>query len=201
MKRFAVFAVATAAAFLLFLLAAAVAVGVSLWQKGDTADEDRPEAADTPSQTGALLAVLHENDRTFAALLQLDPDSGTAKASVVTPPENGAEHGVYSLLGALKTKIGKKSVKYAVFDGKKFAEIADSCGGLVYNESGTAPRLLTGGQAERLLDPVLFSRFCRYLAEYFLKTDPKTGFSAILNTSVNNLSYPSFYDIFYAKGN
>lgn len=200
MKRFAIFAVATAAAFLLFLLVAAVAVGVSLWQKGDTATENRPEAAKPPSQTVLLLAVLHESDRTFASLLRLDPDSRTVEASVVTPPENGAEHGIYSLLGRLKAQLGQKTLKYTVFDGKKFAEIADSCGGLVYNESGTAPRLLTGGQAEQLLDPRIFSHFCRGIAEYFLKTNPKKGFSAVLNTSVNNLSYPEFYDIFYAKG-
>lgn len=201
MKKFAIFAVATAAAFLLFLLAAAVAVAVSLSLKADSPDEIEPETLKQPSQTVLLLAVLHESDRTFASLLELDPDSKTAEASVVTPPENAAEHGVYSLVGTLKAQIDQKTVKYTVFDNEIFAEIADRCGGLVYNVNGTAPTLLTGGQAEQMLDPALFSRFCRDIAEYFLKNDVRKGFELIADTAVNDLSYPDFYNIFYVRGN
>lgn len=194
-------------AFVIFLLAAAVVVGVTFLRDGlsDGNAKGHPNAApgdDTPTkstdQRADLLVVFKEDDRVLAATLTVWLDSGKVAAETVNLTDElittlDAE-GIFPFLGRCFAQTDQKRQKYIVFDGENFSKITDIYGGLVYNESGSGEVLLTGGQAVAVMTNESFPTFCKQLTQKLLGKNAVDGFRLVANTTLNNLSYPEFFE-------
>ncbi len=194
-------------AFVIFLLAAAMVVGVTFLRDGLSDDNGKghPNAdlsADTPTETADqsadLLVVFKDSDRVLASTLTVWLDRGKVAAEAVNLTDELIEtldtEGVFPFLGRCFAQTDQKRQKYIVFDGENFSKITDIYGGLVYNESGSGEVLLTGGQAVAVLTDESFPTFCKQLTEKLLGKNAVDGFRLVANTTLNNLSYPEFFE-------
>ncbi len=196
LKKFAVFAASVGGALVLFLTAAVISVTVSMYSESNHGStiSDTTDSADAV-QNGATVnvtAVYYNEEKLLAAEVEICLSEGSAKAELVNTEAFHKALGQAKLLEC--ANIDPKRQNFVILDEKIFSEIADRYGGLVYNESGVGEVLLTGHQANARLDGVSFSNFCEQIVENACRNDVRYLFSYLADNTVNNLSYPKFYN-------
>lgn len=203
MKKFSAFVLSFGLASVCFLLAAAVVVGAALLRSElDTENKNAYHPPYSSSQskgkTAVLLAVFSDGGTVFASKIEASFTDGTVTAEALSLPDELVEtlntDGVFPFLGQCFAEFFDSRQKYIVFDGKILSKITDIYGGLVYN-NGVGEILLTGSQAVKALTKENFSAFCRQLGEKLLQKNATEGFRLLANTTLNNLSYPQFFEM------
>ncbi len=203
LKRFVYFALSVGSAAVIFLLVAAIVVGVTFLPKESLGNDTKnPSDIGLPtedaSQNTVLLAVFWDGDTVLASKLTAYLNNGTVTAETlkISPQltETLETNGVLPFLEECFAEFFEGRQKYIVFDGEIFAKITDIYGGLVYNESGMGDVLLTGGQVTSILTAENFSLACKQLGEKMLTKNRVDGFRLLANSTLNNLSYPDFFE-------
>ncbi len=184
MKKMAVFALSLGGSLLLFLTVAVICVAIWFLRLPDTPETANHSEIKVSQNTNEyeVLAVYRDDHRLLAACVFLDATDKSVWTETVELSDF--------------SEIDRNSKNIFIFNQNIFAEIADRCGGLVYNNYGGGV-LLTGAQAVDVLDGVYFAEFCRQIFQKALNTDTVKFFSYLANNTENNFSFPELYDALY----
>lgn len=174
-----------------------------------TAAEGTPEVS---AEAESLLLIFEGDGEVFLSLAELQPAQKNAEVAELLPLAKDTENaestasaelyeklnseGIFVFFNGVRQSLGKDTQYYIKFNAESFAKIADRTGGLVYNEDGRE-FLLTGSQAAGMMNGAYFAEACETLLENAMKKDAVQEFIFAANTTVNNLSYPAFYDFYF----
>ena len=166
--------------------------------------ENIPESRNLASDT-SILAIFSEGQRLETCIITVD--FAAKKVDVSVPDidgynnENSAyvlqNEGLYPFVSRCFAAAGQNVESFLLINSENFVKITDKCRGIVYTCSDIGTVLLTGSQAECLINSENFAYFCSQLTEYALAYNKNELFSYLANNTVNNLSYPKFYDLIY----
>ncbi len=149
----------------------------------------------------SFTAVLTGDEEILACRVTACTETGTAVAESIDvvevlqsePEDFVTENGLYPLLGAVSRQGDGEKGRFVAVKREKFAKIADICQGIVYNKEGHEISL-AGIQAAKSVNCDNFAEFCVSLTEAAMDIGVFYVFSFVADNTVNNLSYPAFYD-------
>ena len=203
MKKLFCFLISLCAAFVFFCSVAFLCLVLpNLPEKENDASEISPKTETTEPTCLKISVIYPKSDRLLMCDLLIIPASNEVKAKSVDLPENLSKNakgilsqeGLYPFIGQCLASDGTLRRKYILIDRKNLVKIADISGGIVYNDKIQGEILLTGSQADDILDDSLFQEVCRQMAKSAVTGDFEEVFRLLADSTVNNLSYPEFYD-------
>lgn len=210
MKKIAAFSISLGVAFFIFI-AAAVAV---LFMSGTgkrifgTQGNSQPKELETPKnaepvslKSARLLLIYEGKEEVYMCVADVCPSKCevTAEAiSLLTPSElycSLKTQGIYVFTSRVLEEERSGIDNYIKFNSESFGKITDRFDGLVYNNENRQI-LVTGTQAVEALNGTCFAEFAEQLIEKMLTRDACEEFLYIADATVNDLSYPKFYDFY-----
>lgn len=203
MKKLFWFLISLSAAFVFFCSVAFLCLILPNLSEKENIVPETPKKAETTEPTCLQISVIYpKSDRLLMCDLLIIPASSEVTAKSVDLPENLSKNpqsllsqeGLYPFIGQCLASDGTLRRKYILIDRKNLVNIADISGGIVYNDKIQGEILLTGSQADDILDNILFQEACRQMAKSAVTGDFEEVFRLLADSTVNNLSYPEFYD-------
>ncbi len=206
MKKLFWFCVSLSGAFFLFCLIAFLCVFLSKYKENSQPPvAETPITAAVPSETLFLTVIFANDEKTLLCDLEITPKNDTVISNsaeinekyVETTEDEDNTFELYPFIGRCLSVDGKKRNTFILTDNENFSKITDISGGIVYNDNLEGEQLLTGVQVLVRLDRRLFENVCHQIAERTFLTDNRKLFSYITENTVNNLSYPDIYSVYY----
>lgn len=170
-------------------------------ESGERKPTDVTEKAYEKSNIISFTAVLTGNEEILACRVTACTETGTAVAESIDvaevlqsePEDYVTANGYYPLLGAVSRQGDGEKGRFIAVKRENFAKIADICQGIVYNKDGQEISL-AGIQAAKSVNGDNFAEFCVSLTEAAMDIGVFYVFHFVADNTVNNLSYPAFYD-------
>lgn len=210
LKKILWFSLSLSLSFIAFCIVVVLCLLLSgfFGQKTD-AEPEAPRQKDGFILDVSVFFVDEPTDRLFATVLTLDTVNGTVTAlpidcrktaeSKKTLKEVYNTEGLYPFADAVERMSGRDVSGFIKLNSNTFVTITDRMKNIVYNDENDGVMLLTGVQAERLLDRENFCHFCQTVASGILDADIKKEFLIITGICETDLSYPLLYDL--VRGN
>lgn len=217
MKRLVAFSLSFALSFIAFLIVAFAVLlfsgsfdtlfdnvfGNSGTQK-QTQDKAPQSHSPVVTKSAELLLILESDSEDYISIAKLYRSNGEISVSAEPISINQSEISLlhkeqgegFAFIGAVLKSIGKEKIKFIKFSKESFAKITDRLQGVVYNKNNKLV-LLTGWQAVKEANDTTFPGFCEQLLRKALSENERQEFLALVNSTVNNLSYPAFYEFCY----
>ena len=203
MKKLFCFLISLSASFIFFCSVAFLCLILPNLPEKENNVSEIPQKTQATEPICLQLSVIYpKSDRLLMCDLFIIPASNEVKAKSVDLPENLSKNaqgilsqeGLYPFIGHCLASSGSLCRKYTLIDRKFLIKIADISGGIVYNDKLQGDILLPGSQTDDILDNSLFLEACRQIAERAVNGDFEEIFRLLAASTVNNLSYPEFYD-------
>ena len=204
MKEIFRFSLILGAILIVLIIAFIIGSAVVISTRVENAAPNTSPATDTnsadPNDNSCEILIIFDGDDCFISQLNIT-DNGELQFSA--PFSNGRigdlslkEYMAKSTPDEAVTAICGSSAHFIKISPKKFTEITDRYGGLVYNEGNGREVMLTGAQALTVLNSNTFTDFVMQITAKARNRNLYDLFLFICNNTENNLSYINFYDAF-----